>query len=394
MFAFPALTRNLAARFVALLSILFIASCDVVPMPVGTVGGPAIDPSRPVPVALLVPGGSGNATDALLAKHLENAARLAAADLRGAKIDLRVYNTAGNAQLAANVATQAVNDGAKIILGPLYGEAANAAGLATASRGVNVLSFSNTGTIAGGNVFVMGSLYDSIADRLVKHAARQGVTRYFVVGAHNLQGELGIQATTRAVTAAGGQVVGSKTYALSQQDIILASDDIVAAAKAAGAQAIVLTANPGAELAILGSTLPQKGLLPTDTQYIGLTRWNATPEMLDLPGLQGGLFALPDTARQNAFEARYQAAYGEAPHPLAGLAYDGVAAIGALAASGNRDALSHSGLTRRAGFVGTGGIFRFTANGRNQRGLAVATIKDGQVQVISPAPTSFADALN
>ena len=61
--------------------------------------------SGAIQVALLVPGGSGQASDELLAKSLENAARLAMGDLRNVQIDLRVYNTAGSpSQAAAQVA--------------------------------------------------------------------------------------------------------------------------------------------------------------------------------------------------------------------------------------------------------------------------------------------------
>ena len=108
----------------------------------------------PVPVALLVPN-SAEAT-APIAASLENAARLAVADLDRIKIDLRVYDTAGNADIAARQAQRAVKEGTKIIVGPLYGGAANAAGLAVADKNVNVLSFSNNSAIAGGNVFVLG----------------------------------------------------------------------------------------------------------------------------------------------------------------------------------------------------------------------------------------------
>ena len=48
----------------------------------------------------------------------------------------------------------------------------------------------------------------------------------------------------------------------------------------------------------------------------------------------GGWFALPDPSLNERFKSRYQAAFGEAPHPIAGLAYDGIAAIGALVKSG------------------------------------------------------------
>ena len=125
---------------------MILAACDPIALGgVTNIGGPKIDTAAPVPVALLVPRG-GSGSDNLLAQNLENAARLAMRDLDGVQIDLRVYATAGQASTAASAAAQAVSEGAKIIIGPVYGEAANAAGLAVASQGVNVLSFSNNPT--------------------------------------------------------------------------------------------------------------------------------------------------------------------------------------------------------------------------------------------------------
>lgn len=382
--------RKTAARIFVLLSALWLTACDVVPT-VGGGGGPSIDPSKPVRVALLVPGGSGKPTDAALAANFENAARMAVADLGGRSIDLRVYNTAGNPQQAAMVAQAAVADGAKIIVGPLYSQSANAAGVAASSSGVNVLSFSNTPTIAGGNVFVLGNLFENTANRLVRYAAQQGVTRYYIASANDLQGELGAAAAVRAVRASGGQVVGAHTYALSQQDLLTASSVIAQQAQAAGAQAIIVTANVGTELQLLGNALPTEGIDPAQTRMIGLTRWDARSEMLQVPGLQGGYFAMPDLARQRAFEQRYTAAYGQEPLPLAGLAYDAIAAVGALIATGDSQALSRAALTRRQGFQGTQGIFRLMQDGHNQRGLSVATVENGAVRVLSPAPSSFAN---
>ena len=68
-------------------------------------------------VALLVPAGSADSNVAYLAQNLTNAAKLAAADLEGVTIDLRVYDTAGDAAVAAQVARQAVADGADVIVG-------------------------------------------------------------------------------------------------------------------------------------------------------------------------------------------------------------------------------------------------------------------------------------
>ncbi|EBA12291.1 penicillin-binding protein activator [Roseobacter sp. CCS2] len=389
MFACFSNARKPMARFFAFTALLWLAACDVTLAPDANVGR-QIDPSEPIEVALLVPGGSAQATDNLLAQNFENAARLAIADLEGATIDLRVYNTAGgNPQQAAIAATQAVNEGAKIIIGPLYGEAANAAGVAIAGRNVNVLAFSNNRAIAGGNVFVLGSTFDNTAQRLVQFGTRQGVSRYIVVHGDNLAGRVGRDAITTAVQGNGGEVVGVESYPVSQQGIFTSTRRIVSSVRNSGAQGVFTTAGANADLPIIATALPDAGMDTDRSRFIGLTRWDTLPQLAALPGLEGGLFALPDPSTAALFANRYAATYGDTPHPLAGLAYDGIAAIGALAAAGNTEAVTKSALTQSQGFRGTAGVFRLLPNGLNQRGLAVATIQNNQVVILEQAPRSF-----
>lgn len=390
MIANPVRFPKFVSRVMALFVLIGAAAC--VPVPQGTNSGPSINPAAPVQVALLVPAGSGDPTDALLAQNLENAARLAMSDLTGVRIDLRVYNTAGNAAQAATAATRAVDEGAVIILGPLYAEAANAAGVAVAGRGINVLAFSNNTSIAGGNVFVLGATFQNTANRLVRYSTRTGTNKFMVVHSDDLQGTVGRDAILTAIRGNGGQVAGVQGYPLSQQDIVAAADGIASTARSSGADAIFMTAGINADLPILATVLPERGISPSTTRYIGLTRWDAAPQALALPGLQGGIFAVPDTQMIQIFESRYASAYGSAPHPLAGLAYDGIAAIGALVARGNSNALTTSALTQGQGFQGTGGIFRLLPNGTNERGLAVAQIQNNQVVILDPAPRSFGGA--
>jgi len=81
------------------MSFAALAACEPVSLSSSTGAdntGQRIDPNAPVPVALLVPAGSGQASDALLAKNFENAARLAISDLGDVKVALTVYNTAGD----------------------------------------------------------------------------------------------------------------------------------------------------------------------------------------------------------------------------------------------------------------------------------------------------------
>lgn len=388
MFSLCKPVRKLARTAAALATAAFLAACEV-----GTIGGgPSIDTSDPVPVALLVPAGSGQAGDAALARSLENAARLAISDLPNVQIDLRVYDTRGSSNTAATVAQQAVADGAKIILGPVYAQAANSAGIAALSNNVNVLSFSNNTSIAGGNVFVLGPTFDNTANRLVSFAGSQGKSNMVIVHSNDAAGRLGQAAISNALGGSRVNNAGSVGYDRSQQGVINSVPSVKATVDASGADSLFLTATTAGALPLFTQLLPEAGVSPANTQFIGLTRWDIPPQTLDLPGVQGGWFALPDPSKAQAYRQRYNNTYGEAPHPISGLAYDGIAAIAALVSQGRSNALTASALTQNAGFQGVGGIFRLRPNGTNERGLAVATIQNKQVVVIDPAPQSFSGA--
>lgn len=374
--------------FAFLSTILFVAACETnLPSSGGT-----ITPGAPVTVALLVPHGSSSANEQRLAKDLEAAARLASADLAGVEIDLRIYPTGGNAGQAQQAALRAVDEGAQIVVGPLHAESANAVAVALAPQNVNVLAFSNNPTIAGGNLFVLGQTFQNTADRLTKFAVSQGKRRILTVHSNNLAGELGRQAIHQAIAANGATQAGTVAHSFSEDGVISAIPAIAATASQNQADAVFLTANSAGALPLFSQLLPENGLTSDTIQYIGLSRWDTPQQTLDLPGVQGGWFAMPDPQRAAQFRNRFELANGVTPHPLAGLSYDAIAAIGALAKSGRSDAFSRGSLTQSAGFGGVNGIFRFRSDGTTERGLAVATISNRQVQILSPAPSRFGGA--
>lgn len=351
--------------------------------------GPQIDPRQPVQVALLVPGGTGNADLDWLGRSLANSARMAAADAKGARIDLRVYTTSPTEASAVSAAEKAAAEGAKIILGPLFAESANAVGNAMKDNNLNVLSFSNNPEIAGGNVYILGSTFQNVADRLVSYGIKQGLRRFLMVYENDAAGQIGAGAIQTAIAQNGATLSGKQQHALSQESIDAIIPAVTQAAKSGNIDAIFMTANQQAVLPYLTGQLASAGVTSRDAQFMGLTRWDTPAARLQLPGVQGGWFALPDTALQAQFTQRYRSAYGEAPHDLGSLGYDGVAAIAALVAAGNRNAVNTVGLTRSSGFAGVNGVFRLRPNGTNERGLAIATVNNGRVVVIDPAPRGF-----
>lgn len=377
--------KALRATTLAAGAALLLAGCELP----ATGGGPSINASAPVPVALLVPYGSQSAAETDLARSLENAARLAMADLNGVEIDLTVYATAGNAEQAANVAREAVRDGAKIILGPVYGASANAAGVAAAGARVNVLSFSNNTEIAGGNVFVLGNTFDNAARRVVSYANSQGRSSMVVAYPETAVGVIARDAATNGMAATGVGNAGTIGYEASQNGVINAVRNVADLVRDSGAEALIIADDTSGGVPLLSQLLVENGIDPTITQLVGVTRWDIPGTTLDLPGVQGALFPLPDPILTQQFEQRYSSAYGGRPHPIAGLAYDGMAAIGALVASQGSGALTTSALTQGSGFAGVSGVFRLRADGTNERALAVGQIIDRQVTIVSPAPKGF-----
>ncbi len=376
----------------AALGALALASCGPMPMMgQNASGGPRIDAAAPVPVALLLPmtdaGGGGG-----VARSMENAARLALAEAGASRVDLTVYDTSGTPAGARAAATEALTQGARIIVGPLYSQSISAVTPIVAGQDVNVLSLSNNAAVAGGNVYVLGQTFGDVAERLTSYARRQGRSSVAVVHGDDVGGTAGRDAIVQAAQGAGMRVATVQGYPLSQQGIAEAGPRIADAVRSSGADSVFLTASADADLPFIARALPDNGIDPAQTRFIGLTRWNASGEAMRLPGLQGGLFALPNQQAVAAFESRYQAAHGSAPHPLAGVAYDAVTAVATLVGEGRRDALTGGALTRRAGFAGAYGAFRLLPDGTNDRALAVAQIQNNQVVILDPAPSSFGRA--
>lgn len=366
-----------------LASVFLLSACDMPAM--GAIGG-----GGTATVALLAPGGTGDAGLNALARDIENATRLAMTSLQGAQIDLRVYQVGADPARGAAQAQQAISDGAQIILGPLHAPVAQAVAPVAAAANVNVLSFSNNPSAASSHVFLLGPMFETTAVRILGFAAAQGRGRVMILSEQTEAGDVAVAAIERAAARTPATIVARQSYAFSQQGISEATPRITQAARSSGAQSLLMTAGSEGALPLLADLLPRNNLASSQVQYMGLTRWDVPSATLELEGLQGGWFALPDPGLSGQFQARYRAAYGANPAPPAALAYDGMAAIGALMQRGGRDRFSAQALSASEGFIGVNGIFRFRSDRTNERGLAVAEIRNRRVNILSPAPRSFA----
>jgi ABC-type branched-subunit amino acid transport system substrate-binding protein len=389
-FSIAAITR----RAVLAAGLALFAACAPAPsQQVVGVPGPTVDLNAPVRVALLVPLGSGDPGREQIGRSLVNAARLAQADLQGVELDLRVYETAGTTGGGASAAQQAVAEGAQIILGPLFSTATAAAEPIASAAGVSLISFSNNPAVASASTYILGLTFDSAADRVVSHALSRGLSNVAVVYPNGLEGETARAAVAAAARIRGANLVAQQGYDLSVQGIDRAAPAIADTLRSVGANAVVLADGPVGGLGLIADGLRGQGLAADSAPFLGIQRWNVSAEVLTQDSLQGSWFAAPDPGILATFEGRYSTAYGERPHEVAGLAYDGVAMVGALIrdarARNVQTPFAPANLTQPTGFAGVYGPFRLLPSGSNQRNLAVLEVRGGTAAVIDRAPRTF-----
>src|ERR1700760_906793 len=139
--------------------------------------GPAQQPltagTGQVKVGLILPlSASGNA--AVAAQSMKNAAEMALAEFQNPNIQILIKDDGGSPSGAQAGAQQAVDEGAEILLGPLFATSVPAVAQVARTRGISVIAFSTDSSIAGRGVYLLSFLPESDVNRIVEYSTSIG----------------------------------------------------------------------------------------------------------------------------------------------------------------------------------------------------------------------------
>ena len=337
-----------------------------------------------VKVALILPlSAGGNA--GLAAQSMKNAAELALAEFNNPNIQLLVKDDAGNPAAARQIAQQAIDEGAEMILGPLFAPSVQAVGSVARPRGIPIIAFSTDSSVAARGVYLLSFLPESDVVRVRNHSFSTGKRSYAALVPDNAYGSV-VEAKFREdVARRGGRVVALERYPADRAKLQEAVRIVSQAAQ--GADAIFVPDGADTVPAVV-QTLASSGVNLKRVQLIGTGLWD-DPRIFADATMQGGLYAAPDAAGFAAFAQRYRARFNQDPVRTATLAYDATALVAALVKTQGAQRFSEEVLTNPSGFAGIDGIFRFKPDGTNDRGLAVLRVTSSGGQVVSPPPRSF-----
>ena len=365
-----------------------LAGCAVIPKgaqrpePVDT---PTAEPTEALPtdetrhrIALLVPmtGSNGNVGQAIA-----NATTMALLDTNASNLRITTYDTAIGPQQAAK---KAVQEGNKLILGPLLGS--NVPSVLAEARPANVpvITFSNDTTVGGPDVFVMGHIPEQSIMRTVQYARNRGSQNFAILSPDGEYGERAEEAMRQAVAAFGGSVVWTERYSRGNTSIVSAAERL----KAHGGYDTVLIAE-GARLAIQAAGV----LKPSgagSTRLLGTELLSGESSITRASAMRGALFSAVSDGRYKRFVDSYEARFGGQPYRIATLGYDAVLLTLRVA----RDwkvgrSFPIANLRSEDGFLGLDGAFRFKRSGVVERAMEVREVRNGEVVVAEAAPARF-----
>lgn len=337
-----------------------------------------------VKVGLILPlAASGNA--ALAAQSMKNAAEMALAEFNAPNIQLLVKDDGGTVQGAQAAAQQVLDEGAEIVLGPLFAHSVAPAGQLSRSRGVPVIAFSTDANVAARGVYLLSFLPESDVDRIVSYAVAEGRRSFAALVPDNAYGSVVQAAFQQTVARRGARVIAIERYPQDPQQM----QEAIRRVAQAATQADAIFIPDGSDSVAVVQGLTAAGVSARRVQPLGTGLWD-DPQIFSNSALQGAWFAAPETTGYRNFVGRYRSRFGRDPVRTATLAYDAVSLVAALVKTQGPQRFSDQVLTNTSGFSGIDGIFRFRPDGTNERGLAVFRVSPSGGQVISPAPKAFA----
>lgn len=389
-----AFSQGLKRHGVAALLVAGLSACSTVtaPPPVAQAPQPAAPTVAVAPqgvkVALLLPL---TGPSAAIGQPMLDAAQLALFDMAGDRFELLPRDTKGTPAGAADAARQAIADGARLILGPLFAAEVAAVRPVAQNAGVDVLAFTNDWTQGGPGTYVMGFVPADQVGRVAGYARSRGITRFVALAPRTAYGDAVVSALQSASQKLGGTVTQVERYDPAVPDLSVPAKQ-VAAQGAALPQAVVL-AEGGPRAQALANALAANGVPPQQVKLLGTGLWDdsqqGTAALGQEPALVGAWYAAPAPQARSEFEAKFEQTYGKKPPRIATLSYDATAIAAVLARMGGPAPFDRVAMTNPSGFEGIDGLFRLRPNGLVERGLAVLEVTPNGARVVDPAPPSF-----
>lgn len=386
-----------------------------------------------VRAALLLPFSANSAAVREEAQAMYRAAQLALFSPGAEHIILIPKDTAGDARTAQRAARDALDKGADVIIGPLFGTAVEGVAREARAKGAPVLAFTNDRTKGGGGAYVLGLAPEEEVTRLVTFASQALVQprtsattpgagpKLGLLASYSMYGDRVDGAARRAAALGGAQIIDTARYSASgdteeidgpirefaRRQILrrpTSAEQADARQTAAGdemdAEALrralegryqvdgILIAETGKRLLTVAPLLLYHDIDPRNVQFLAVGAPDSDTIRRE-PSLNGAWFTGTDPVLTDRFNNQFRELFGAEASPLSPAAFDAVRLVAELTTLRGSLGLVPQLMERPDGFEGVVGAYRLHPDGTSERALAILELRNGRVRVIDEPVSDF-----
>lgn len=346
--------------------------------------------TQPIKVGLLLPL---TGKSKVLGNDLLQAATLALHDAyvgpksaRNAMVTLMPKDTKASPTTAAVAAREVIEQGAQMIIGPLYSESTKAVAEVAKARGIPVISLSNNRRIATDWVFAYGLSPEEEVARIVEHALAGDLKTFAILAPNDAYGEQVLNQLKESIKPRGGKLLHTELFVRGAGEKEKSAMLLIDKLQDQSVDALLIAARPEPSAKML-HILSDNHINIAGLQLLGTGLWDV-PESATHSQLQGGLYPSTSQASYHQFHDRFKAAHGYAPMWMSKLAYDAVNLTVRLHSKGKP--LTAQAFVSEGLIVGpASGSYRIGADGIVKRSYGVMRIGAGSVRNVAPAPRLF-----
>ena len=382
---------RLVNYLIFLATLMLISSCNQ------TVnnGNEGSTPLKSIKIGIFLPT---NHTDPLVRKKATRylkAAKLAIDDLRPINLELILYETDGLQENIILRAQEAINNDIDIAVGTMVDEETMVLSSFLKNSGIKLFSFSDQSSYLGKNTFHMAIGKVNLAEQILDYLMDIGYQKFLILEGLTDTEVITQNELTKLVYNKKGKIARYLKIKENSESLQIMKNSIGIFRSSSEKEAIIILGFPDQNMIFALASL--KASLGEDRgeriQVVGLTRWSIEQKLLVEPALEKAWFPFLNKQRFKEFSDRYQKKYGIKPSLESTIAYDSIAAIGALvkAAENNntRYPFTFSAITNPSGFYGVLGTFRLRKDGLSERLMGVGESLDSQIYILKKPATKF-----
>ena len=339
-----------------------------------------------------------------------NAIEMAIFQTEENKLELLIKDTEAKSDKAKKVLSELIDEGVKVIIGPLFSESLSAIQSKAIINNINVFALTNNINLRNKGIWIFGVDPQAQTERVLRHALEKGYKNIAALLPQNAYGLLLFDTITSFTQANLMKIKKIEFYNFSvesqrkaaqkiskgfeeyklyldkikeQEDQEEESNEVLIMERPFDS---VFIAAAGQNLTVLSSQLQYNNVDPKIVQYLGISSWEDS-SILSEPALEGGVFVTTSERYQKKIKLIYKNSFNKEMPKIAMIAYDIVALLGSLNNLGSN--FNIHDLVNDQGYIGLRGLFRLKKNGVVERAFQLKKIKNKRFTILKKANSQF-----